>query len=169
MQRGKLGAPLGRPTVVQQWQCRALTFLMPINPRTMYDYATTISDNTFASQTARTNSSDTRVRTDVPMDARVIRVDVELQACTDACTQRTYVYIRKLTHSGLLIWTHVFAHAYLRTARACLPLFLYVEHGTAIVYCCSFYYPQVMAVLLRLANRNYLATLLRGRKVTWKE
>lgn len=38
-----------------------------------------------------------------------------------------------------------FAYAYLRlAARACLPRFAYVEYGTAIVYCCSFYYPRVM-------------------------
>ena len=45
-----------------------------------------------------------------------------------------------------------FAYAYLRlAARACLPRFAYVEHGTAIVYCCSFYYPRVMVARAGLA------------------
>jgi len=45
-----------------------------------------------------------------------------------------------------------FAYAYLRlAARACLPRFAYVEHGTAIVYCCPFYYPRVMVARADLA------------------
>jgi len=45
-----------------------------------------------------------------------------------------------------------FAYAYLRlAARACLPRFAYIEHGTAIVYCCSFYYPRVMVARAGLA------------------
>lgn len=161
---------------------------MTINPRTMRGCATTISDNTFAGRRERARIVDLRASESVRASerreqrgrraSRECRTHARTHSCTCGTRSLSHSFTRSLartlgTHAptrtrasaSALIPSYVCVCLRLptRRSRACLPRFAYVEHGTAIVYCCSFYYPRVMVVAPTLGQSKTLLHLASPR------